>query len=229
MGTKAANHAWAQLVGLSVLQGVQVIVDSKSPLAPRGWIGILALDGTITASVPRADLAGPVNAALVDLSSRQATMSDVVVPRLPPTRAALGPASLFYPPNEFSVGGFGAVEEVSAADVESLLEAACPEELNESGVRELASPLFGSRSATGALAAVSGYRRWPNKVAHLAVLTHPDHRRGGHGRRVAVAAIRHAMDEHLLPQWRARPVASKMLARSLGLTELGAQLSLEPA
>lgn len=115
------------------------------------------------------------------------------------------------------------------AEVESLLEAACAEELKESGVRGVESPLFGSRSETGALAAVSGYRRWPNKVAHLAVLTHPDHRRGGHGRRVAVAAIRHAMDEHLLPQWRARPVASKVLARSLGLTELGAQLSLEPA
>jgi len=33
----------------------------------------------------------------------------------------------------------------------------------------------------------------------------------------------------LLPQRRARPPASRALARALGLVEMGAQLALEPA
>ena len=73
-----------------------------------------------------------------------------------------------------------------------------------------------------------GYRRWPNDVAHLSVLAHPGHRREGHARRAAAAAIRRAIDDQLLPQWRARSPASRALARRLGLVELGAQLSLEP-
>jgi len=51
----------------------------------------------------------------------------------------------------------------------------------------------------------------------------------GHARRAAAAATRQAITENLLPQWRARPPASQALARSLGLIELGAQLSLQPA
>jgi hypothetical protein len=78
--------------------------------------------------------------ALGGLTSREATDPRIVGARLPPTRAILGPASLFYPP----------------------------------------------------------------------------------------AGIGRALDEGLLPQWRARPAASQGLARRLGLVELGAQLSLEP-
>jgi hypothetical protein len=43
---------------------------------------------------------------------------------------------------------------------------------------------------------------------------------------VAARAIDEAAAEGLLPQWRARPVASQQLAGSLGLVQLGAQLSL---
>jgi hypothetical protein len=118
---------------------------------------------------------------------------------------------------------------VSGSEVRSLFQAAPPDELDESGLLTVTSPIFGSRSPTGALAAACGYRRWPNEVAHLCVLTHPAHRREGHGRRAAIGAIRRAIDDQLLPQWRARPRASQELARSLGLTEVGAQLSLRPA
>ena len=57
MGAEAAKKAWARLVGLPGLDGVQVVVDPESPLAPRGWIGILVVGETIAASVPRANLA----------------------------------------------------------------------------------------------------------------------------------------------------------------------------
>jgi GNAT superfamily N-acetyltransferase len=229
LGPEGAKQAWSRLVGLTVLDGFQVVVDPKSPIAPRGWIGILVVAETITASVPTPDLEQPVAAALADLTSHEATRPDVVVPRLPPTGATLGPAMLFYPSKRFSPTQIADVEQVSNDELAALFEAVAPDEIDESGMREITSWAIGSRSTTGVLAAVSGYRHWPNHVAHLSVLTHPAFRRQGHGRRVATAAIQRAMEEDLLPQWRARPAASQAVARSLGLVQLGAQFSLEPA
>jgi hypothetical protein len=100
MGAETAKDAWSRLAGLSALDGIQVIVDAESPLAPRGWIGSLAVDDTVTASVPRPDLERPVAAALAGLTSREASSPDTVVRRrLPPTRERLGPALLFCPPS----------------------------------------------------------------------------------------------------------------------------------
>lgn len=229
MGAEAAKRAWARLSGLPSLKGTQVIIDAESPLAPRGWIGILTLAGTITACVPRPELEGPVAAALADLTSGEATSPDVVVRRLPPTLGLLGPAALFYLPTHYLLDDPIDVEEVSANELQTLFDAAPPDELDESGLLHVTTTVFGSRSATGALAAACGYRRWPNDVAHLSVLTHPAYRRQGHGRHVATATIQRAISEQLLPQWRARPPASQALARSLGLQEIGAQLSLQPA
>ena len=229
MGAEAARRAWARLAGLAAVDGIQVVVDAASPLGRRGWIGILAVDGMVTACVPRRDLEWPVATVLGGLTSQEATTPEIVRPRLPPTRAVLGPAMLFYPPDGFSIGEVPGVEEVASDDVQGLFRAVSPDDLDESGLLEIKGPVFASRAANGDLAAVCGYRRWPNEVAHLSVLAHPSHRREGHGRRAAAAAIHRAMDEKLLPQWRARPAASQALARSLGLIALGAQLSLEPA
>ena len=168
-------------------------------------------------------------AALADLTCQEATRPDVVVPALPPTCATLGPAALFYPPERLSLVEVEGVVELTAEELARLFEAVTPDELDESGMVRITSSAFGSRSAGGSLAAACGYRLWPNHVAHLAVLTHPGHRRQGHGRRAAAAAIQRAVEEELLPQWRARPAASQALALSLGLTQLGAQFSLEPA
>lgn len=168
-------------------------------------------------------------AVLSGLTSQEATSPEIVRPRLPPTRGALGPAWLFYPPDGFSLSEVPDVEEVSSDDVHELFQAVSPKELDESGLLEITGRVFASRAANRDLAAVCGYRRWPNEVAHLSVLAHPRHRREGHGRRATAAAIRRAMDEHLLPQWRARPAPSQALARNLGLIEVGAQLGLEPA
>lgn len=230
MGAEGAKQAWAGLAGLAGLDGVQVVVDAESPLGRRGWIGVLAVDGTTTACVPRRDLERPVAAVLSGLTSQEATTPEIVRPRLPPTRGVLGPAVLFYPPDGFSLAAeVPGVEDVSSDDVHELFRAVSPSELDESGLLEITGRVFASRAANLDLAAVCGYRRWPNDVAHLSVLAHPRHRREGHGRRAAAAAIRRAMDEHLLPQWRARPAPSQALARNLGLIEVGAQLSLEPA
>ncbi|MYV58866.1 GNAT family N-acetyltransferase, partial [Streptomyces sp. SID4931] len=45
---------------------------------------------------------------------------------------------------------------------------------------------------------------------------------------VAHAATAHALAAGLLPQWRARPPASRRVARALGYREVGRQLSVRP-
>jgi ribosomal protein S18 acetylase RimI-like enzyme len=91
------------------------------------------------------------------------------------------------------------------------------------------SDLFAIYDEVGQLAAVCGYEHWPARIAHLCVATAPQYRRRGAGRKVSEAAIASAVAEGLLPQWRARPEASKMLARSLGFEELGLQMSVRLA
>jgi hypothetical protein len=163
MGAGAARRAWARLAGLPRLDGLQVVVDAESPIGRRGWIGILALEGTVTACVPSGDLKRPVTAALGGLTTEEATSPDVVRARLPATRGVLGPAALFYPPVGFGVGEVPGVEEASSDDLQALFRVVASDELDESGLREVTGPEFACRSAGGDLAAVCGYRRWPQR------------------------------------------------------------------
>jgi GNAT superfamily N-acetyltransferase len=229
LGGAAARRAWARLAGLDELESMRVVVGATPPFGRPGWIAILALDGTVTAAVPRPELVEPVAAALRGVEPREATTVGVVRPLLPPTRGVLGPAGLFYPPAGFEPGRATGVDLVAAADVRSLFGVVAPDELDESGLAEVTEPVVVSRVAGGEIAAACGYRVWPNGVAHLSVLADPRHRRQGHARRAATAAIARALDAGLLPQWRARVAASQALARSLGLVEMGGQLGLEPA
>jgi hypothetical protein len=227
-GGEAARTAWARLLELEGLARLQVVVAESSPLCRSGWIGILALDGTVTASVPDDDLRAPVEAALIALSPDDAVHVEVVQSRLPATRTVLGPVPLFYLPQGYTAGENAHAEQVSKGELEGFATTAASDELDESGILNVTSPVFASRTDAGELAAVCGYRRWPNDVAHLSALTAPSHRQQGHGRSAALAAITHAIESGLLPQWRARPSASQALARSLGLTRLGAQLNFDP-
>lgn len=129
----------------------------------------------------------PVAAALGGLTSREATDPRIVGARLPPTRAVLGPAALFYPPAGFAAGDVQGVEQVPFGEARELFPAVAADDLDESGLPEVTGPLFASGAAGGGLAAVCGYRRWPNQVAHLSVLAHPGHRQEGHARRAAWA------------------------------------------
>ncbi|GIF69144.1 hypothetical protein Ais01nite_71790 [Asanoa ishikariensis] len=58
------------------------------------------------------------------------------------------------------------------------------------------------------------------------MLTAPEHRGRGLARAVAGAATTEALAVGLLPQWRARPEASRRVGRVLGYRELGWQLSV---
>jgi len=224
----SAKQAWASLAGVAGIDGTQVMVDATSPLCPRGWIGILSLGDGVLAAVPRDDLREMLVEALDGLAAAEATDPAVVLERLPPVAEVMGPAVLFYADESRGLELPADVREVERAELDALFGSVPQDDLDESGLTEISSPVFGARTADGDLAAACAYRHWPNGVAHLCVLTSGAHRRQGHGRAVATAAIRRAHEERLLPQWRARPPASRALARSLGLTEVGAQLNLRP-
>lgn len=215
-GGGGARAAWARLLELDSLSRLDVVVAEDSPLCRSGWIGILAVDGTVTASVPSAHLRTSIEEALAGLSPEDAVCVEVVQPRLPATRSVLGPVALFYPPPDYTVAESASAEQVSKGELESFARTARPDELEESGLLDVTSPVFASRTPEGELMAVCGYRRWPNDVAHLSALTVQAHRRKGHGRRAALGAITHAVHSGLLPRWRARPSASQSLAHSLG-------------
>ncbi|WP_342671134.1 GNAT family N-acetyltransferase [Streptomyces chattanoogensis] len=90
------------------------------------------------------------------------------------------------------------------------------------------SPAFVAR-AYGKVVAAAGYRAWPSRTAHLSVLTATAWRGKGLARATGSAAVRHALERNLLPQWRARIPASRRVAAGLGFSELGFQLSVELA
>ncbi|MFE0653731.1 GNAT family N-acetyltransferase [Streptomyces sp. NPDC059534] len=65
----------------------------------------------------------------------------------------------------------------------------------------------------------AGYRNWPRRTAHISVLTAPEARGRGLARITASAAVAHALAAGLVPQWRARPPASRRVDAALGFEE----------
>lgn len=68
------------------------------------------------------------------------------------------------------------------------------------------------------LVAVAGYDIWDDRLAHVAVVTHPEHRDEGFGRAVVSRATERAFAADLLPQYRTLDAWpwSVALARGLG-------------
>ncbi|MGW2939779.1 GNAT family N-acetyltransferase [Streptomyces sp. NPDC001156] len=81
--------------------------------------------------------------------------------------------------------------------------------------------------AGGGVIAAAGYQSWPGGIAHVCVLTDPAWRARGLAQVTASATVAHAFAAGLLPQWRARPLASRRVASALGFQEWGAQLSIK--
>ncbi|MDG6106934.1 GNAT family N-acetyltransferase [Dactylosporangium aurantiacum] len=225
-----ARRRWAALAGAPVVfrdAAVEVVASPQSSLCPPGWVGIVALGGAVIATAPGGGAADTVRRALHDLPVTAATdpaaLRDVL-----PVAGTLGPATLAYcEAAGFRPAGATAVEPVPAdhADLAALLARVPAGDAGESGLAEITSPAFVLRGAAGVVAA-AGYGVWPGGTAHIGVLTAPAARGRGLARAVATAAVTDALRRGLLPQWRARPEASRRVARALGFRELGAQLSV---
>jgi len=225
-----AQRLWADLAGVHVGfkdSAIDVAVSSRSLLCPAGWVGIVGLGSAVIAIAPDEEAAEIVRRSLSNLPVIAMTDPAIVGGRLPMAEA-LGPATLAY----CDVAGFRPVSSsdvelvpAGGSDVEGLLARVPAEDADESGLAEITSPAFVLRAGLDVVAA-AGYRMWPGGTAHLSVLTVELERGRGLARVVAAAAVTHALEAGLLPQWRARPQASRRVARALGFRELGSQLSI---
>lgn len=80
----------------------------------------------------------------------------------------------------------------------------------------------------GVLAAVSGYAVWGGRIAHLAVVAHPEFRGRGLGAAAVALGARTALDAGLIPQYRtlASNSSSMGIARRLGFVGYAVSLSV---
>ncbi|MFG2824488.1 GNAT family N-acetyltransferase [Kitasatospora sp. NPDC048365] len=206
-----------------------VVVSPRSGLCPDGWVGVVSLGGAAIVTAPDEETAATVRRALAGLAAEALTDAEAVRAALPVSRL-LGPAALAYASADgFRPAAAGAptVEQLPGdhPDLRALDRAAGADEAGEAGLDEITSPAFAVREG-GRLVAAAGYRTWPGRTAHLSVLTAPGSRGRGLARATGSAATSHALTAGLLPQWRARPPASRRVAAALGFRELGAQLSI---
>jgi RimJ/RimL family protein N-acetyltransferase len=185
------------------------------------------ISGEVVATAPDLRTAQIMERALSAFPVESVTDDDVLHSTLGPAEI-LGPARLAYlEAADFRPHGRAAIDVLDPADsvLRRFLSRAEARDLSESGMREISSPAFAIREQDEVVAA-AGYRDWPGNVAHLSVLTAADARGRGLAHATASAAVSHALEEGKLPQWRARPLASRRVAAGLGFRELGSQVSI---
>jgi GNAT superfamily N-acetyltransferase len=219
-----ARRLWTELAAAPA-GSPDVAVSSTSRLCPPGWAGIVVLGGRVVATAPEETSAETLRRGLAGLTAAELTDPEVLRGRLP-IDAVLGPATLAYCDTEsFRPDEIGAVDQVAAADLAELAGRVSAADAGEAGLDEITSAAFVLRSGDDIVAA-AGFRVWPLGTAHLSVLTVPEHRGRGLARRVASAAVAEALGAGLIPQWRARPEASRRVARAVGFREAGTQLGI---
>jgi hypothetical protein len=218
---------WEHFARTRIEGALTVAAVPNSRLCPPGWCGIVRLEGTTLATAPTSEQAGLLRAVLTATKETDHTSPRALERGLPIT-GVLGPASLAYlTETDFQPVPAPNITRLPAGStpVRSLLRKAGPEEAGESGLAELDIPLF-TLTKGGEVIAAAGYKILHADVAHLSVLTAPTHRGRGLARKAASAAVSDALTQNLLPQWRARPEASRRIAIALGFRDLGSQLSL---
>ena len=237
----AVRQAWEQLAGSSArfcdASSPCVVVAPDSRLCPLGWCGLVTITGATIATAPDTTHADVLRRGLENLLVAGSTgltpqSSSTLTHRLPVSEV-LGPTDLAYLltalPDSTVVAADGArALDVTSPIVQELLAACSPEDAAEAAIDTLTSPAF-VVLRDGAALAVAGYERWSSSIAHLCVLTHPAARGTGLARVAAAAATDHAVRAGLLPQWRARPTASRRVAHALGYQPIGHQLSVRLA
>ncbi|GAB3837600.1 GNAT family N-acetyltransferase [Micromonospora andamanensis] len=226
-----ARQVWRGLSGVAMDfpadGGVDVAASTGSLLCPPGWVGIVALGDAAIVTAPTDNWAATVREMLPGMPAESFTDVDRLRTVLP-VAEVLGPASLAYlDADDVRPAQLDTTEVVRGdqVDLATLLASATVDDADECGLAEIDSSPFVVRHGDQCVAA-AGYRRWPERVAHMCVLTAADHRGRGLARAVASAAVTDALAGGLLPQWRARPQPSRRVARALGFRQLGTQLSV---
>jgi hypothetical protein len=228
--TARARAVWESLAGVQVAFApvVRVAESSRSALCPPGWAGLVVIDGAAIVTAPDRDVTQVMQEALGTVPVATVTDVEVLASKLE-IADMLGPATLAYLDCEDFRPQYALavieLPDVRHPELRRFLCRADAEDLGESGIEQITSPAFVIREHAE-ITAVAGYRDWPGQVAHLSVLTARHTRGRGLACATASAAVSLALGENKLPQWRARPEASRRIARRLGFRELGSQVSI---
>ena len=132
----------------------------------------------------------------------------------------IGPAFIGYaetlPPDSGSTAR--ELREEDSAAVAGLQVACDPQQWDHGGSDPAEVPCSGVFTAEGELAALAGYEIWSGTIAHISIITHPDHRGHGHGREAVAHLARRALSAGLLPQYRTLEAnaASMRISAALG-------------
>ncbi len=112
-----------------------------------------------------------------------------------------------------------------------LAQALTPQEREASGFDTIGRQVWGV-FAKGFLVAIAGYDAWPNRIAHIGVATHPQHRRNKYAQLATQAAIRGAIMSRRIAQYRclAHNTPAAGIANALNLPRFAQTLFInEPA
>lgn len=225
------RHLWEQLANVpSAFEWVPaatVVVSPASRICPPSWVGIVTIGDAALVTAPTDQLADRLRTVLGTLPFPELTDAARLKAMLPITDVR-GPATLAY----LRAEEFHAHDEVPVVQVPAdhpaiarLVASVSADDAEESGITRITSPAFVMR-ADGDIIAAAGYQDWLGSTAHFSILTLEQMRGRGLARIAASAAIRYALDHQMLPQWRARSVASRRVAQVLGFREVGSQISI---
>lgn len=146
----------------------------------------------------QARLAGLGPATLTDAAAMAALLG---LPR----EQLIGPASLAYadeatlrPLPTAGTRLLTALDEAAHTE----LQAACPPLEWEHGGSELGLLPVSGRFARGALVALAGYEIWGDRIAHIAVITHPAHRGQGYGAEAVSLLAEQVIARGMIAQYR---------------------------
>lgn len=145
--------------------------------------------------------------------------------------AMVGPAFVGYcDANQFHPVSCGEVRPLVAGDEEPLetLRAACELRAWEHGGSAFRPGVMTGVFKDQDLVALASYQLWGERIAHIAVVTHPRFRGRSHATAAVSALTRIVFERHLVPQYRTLETnsASMDIARRLGFIEYVTSLAI---
>lgn len=220
---------WGGKAGAAEVPGPTdvVVVNADSNICRAGWSGIVMIDGAAIAVAPTDDAVAAVQER-IDVARTHG-----LAVALEDATQLIGPADLSYldaqsfrPPVAVTK-----LEWLARSDprVEVFTASVDPDELDEAGGLDVEGLLTCAVDDNGEVVAAAGALNWDGLVGHFDVLTAPSHRGRGLAKIVSADAVQRILDVGLIPQWRARPAASKGVAKALGFVPVGEQASFRLA